>query len=305
MFLHKKGKKNYLYVDSPSVQAMQASSLKNRGATSAGASASSRANLFNNNSSRRYSCTMVDSQEARREGVEDSQVTRLPDNYNRDPNATQRMQFSLLPSRSNTSTYGYIPDNIQLSRSHDAFDRDSRSQLSTGSLRAGESQFGTVPETPREFIQVPTRNAQQYSDHHEFAQSPAWNCYNVNDELQEQSLPNPVRNRAPSVVDGRNTLTQDVPMDEQTGTGIRRGSDSSDRSSSGTSISDGFDRVIYGREPLSHITNTVGRSSQASNNVTQTTECVGAIIPEWDGCSPDLIIKAMKALDKEELQRLG
>jgi hypothetical protein len=248
---------------------------------------------------------MADSQEARREGVEDSQVTRLPDNYNRDPNATQRMQFSLLPSRSNTSTYGYIPDNIQLSRSHDAFDRDSRSQLSTGSLRAGESQFGTVPETPREFIQVPTRNAQQYSDHHEFAQSPAWNCYNVNDELQEQSLPNPIRNRAPSVIDGRNTLTQDVPMDEQTGTGIRRGSDSSDRSSSGTSISDGFDRVIYGREPLSHITNTVGRSSQASNNVTQTTECVGAIIPEWDGCSPDLIIKAMKALDKEELQCLG
>jgi hypothetical protein len=248
---------------------------------------------------------MADSQEARREGVEDSQVTRLPDNYNRDPNATQRMQFSLLPSRSNTSTYGYIPDNIQLSRSHDAFDRDSRSQLSTGSLRAGESQFGTVPETPREFIQVPTRNAQQYSDHHEFAQSPAWNCYNVNDELQEQSLPNPVRNRAPSVVDGRNTLTQDVPMDEQTGTGIRRGSDSSDRSSSGTSISDGFDRVIYGREPLSHITNTVGHSSQASNNVTQTTECVGAIIPEWDGCSPDLIIKAMKVLDKEELQCLG
>ncbi len=292
-------------MDSPSVQAMQASSLKNRGATSAGASASSRANYFNNNSSRRYSCTMADSQEARREGIEDSQVTRLPDNYNRDPNATQQMQFSLLPSRSNTSTSGYIPGNIQLSRSHDAFDRGSPSQLSTGSLRAGESQFGTVPETLREFTQVPTRNAQQYSDRREFARSPAWNCYNVNDELQEQSLPNPIRNRAPSVIDGRNTLTQDVPMDEQTGTGVRHGSDSSDRSSSGTSISDGFDRVIYGREPLSHITNTVGHSSQASNNVTQTTECVGAINPEWDGCSPDLIIKAMKALEKEELQHLG
>ncbi len=245
---------------------------------------------------------MADSQEARREGVEDSQVTRLPDNYNRDPNATQRMQFSLLPSRSNTSTYGYIPDNIQLSRSHDAFDRDSRSQLSTGSLRAGD-QFGTVPETPRDFTHVPTRTAQQYSDRREFARSPAWN--NVNDELQEQFLPNPIRNRAPSVIDGRNTLTQDVPMDEQTGTGVRHGSDSSDRSSSGTSVSDGFDRVIYGRELLSHITNTVGHSSQASNNVTQTTECVGAIIPEWDGCSPDLIIKAMKVLDKEELQCLG
>jgi hypothetical protein len=94
-------------------------------------------------------------------------------------------------------------------------------------------------------------------------------------------------------------------MDERTGTGIRHGSDSSDRSSSDASVSDGFDRVISGREPLAHITNTVGHSSQASNNGTQTTECAGAIIPEWDGCFPDLIIKAMKALDKEDLQCLG
>ena len=48
-----------------------------------------------------------------------------------------------------------------------------------------------------------------------------------------------------------------------------------------------------GDRPLGNITNTLHQSQHSS------------LIPEWDGCLPDVIIKRLKALDKEELQPLG
>jgi hypothetical protein len=42
--------------------------------------------------------------------------------------------------------------------------------------------------------------------------------------------------------------------------------------------------------PLGNITNTPNTQS---------------IIPEWDGCNPDSVVKSMKALDKDQLKELG
>ena len=227
------------------MHAMHLSSLNNRGATIAtGSSASSRGNHFNINQSRRNSFTMGDSQEARR-AVEDSQLTRLPDNYNGDPNATQRVQVSLLSSRLSSSiTNGdrsstSMPGNIQLSRSHDEVDRDSPSQLSTCSFRVGDSQFGTVPETPREFTRGSgfARGGEQ-----EYARAAVWNCYSIsNEDTNEETLLRPVLNN---------------------GRAFNRNSSAA-------------------REVLGNITNVMD-------------EAAPSIIPEWDGCSPDLIINSMK-----------
>jgi len=62
------------------------------------------------------------------------------------------------------------------------------------------------------------------------------------------------------------------------------------------------------RQPFQDVTNT---TNAACNTASQSTEATVAqsqflaVIPEWDGCSPDQIMKRLKLLEEEELQKLG
>jgi hypothetical protein len=58
------------------------------------------------------------------------------------------------------------------------------------------------------------------------------------------------------------------------------------------------------RQPFHDMTNTACNKTNQSNEAAAQSQLL-AVIPEWDGIMPDQIIKWLKVLDKEELQKLG
>jgi hypothetical protein len=75
------------------------------------------------------------------------------------------------------------------------------------------------------------------------------------------------------------------------------------RSSSSTSstISRHNNNNEDGQLPLSNVTNTLELLSSAVDQ----SQNPSSLIPEWDGCTPDAILKQLKALQKDELAGFG
>jgi len=62
------------------------------------------------------------------------------------------------------------------------------------------------------------------------------------------------------------------------------------------------------RQPFQDVTNTTNAACNMASQSTEATVAQSqflAVIPEWDGCSPDQIMKRLKLLEEEELQKLG
>jgi hypothetical protein len=179
-------------------------------------------------------------------GVEDSQETMLPETYNRDPVATQRVQLA--------TTSGHLmltfPDDDSPSQLSSVAGTpreqyvQNRSMRLMGGSRGGitgveDSQLPSVAGTPREQYHVQN----SWEADHDYSDS------------------------AVHVLSVAGT-----PHDF-----------SSEPTSNGSAASNDVEGPSHTRPPLGNITNN-------------------SIIQEWDGCSPDAVVKRLKALNKDQLR---